>query len=176
MMVVGRRDGHRVDVFALLEHLAIVFVLRHVRVLLVHLCGALVVDVAHGDNVLARDTRDVGPPFSAAADGSNVQFFVGRAAGSRSRLSRNPDSGAESRRLFHEFAPRRLSDHVCTLPRVWFRLPETQPSCAGRACDRNCWPADESETFARTSRSLRKSIKHNYLYRIDIPILLFRPC
>jgi hypothetical protein len=81
VVVVGSRDDDRVDIFALLEHFAVVFVLGNVRIFLVCFGGPSVVRVAQRNDVFVRAPGDIDPAFSAGTDRGDVELFVGRAAG-----------------------------------------------------------------------------------------------
>ncbi len=112
VVMVGSRDDDRVDVLALFEHLAVIFVLGNVRIFLVRFGRALVVGVAQCDDVLVRATGDINAAFSAGADRGDVELLVRRAAGRPNGRSRDPDHRTQCGRLFHEITSRRLSDHV----------------------------------------------------------------
>ena len=68
MIVVRDGDDDRVDVFALLEHLAVVFVLRDLGILFESFRGPQIVDVAQRDDVFGRAAADIVPGFAPASD------------------------------------------------------------------------------------------------------------
>ncbi len=112
VMVIGCGDNDRIDVLALFEHLAVVFVLGDARILLVSFGGAIVIGVAQRDDILLGAPRDIDLPLSAGADGRDIELLVRRAAGRPQRLPRDPNRRAQGGRLFHELASRCLSNHV----------------------------------------------------------------
>ena len=153
----------RIDVLALFEHLAVVFVLRDIRILLESFGGAIVVGIAQRDDILLRATCDIGPPLSAGADGGDVELLVGRSAGRPHGLPRNPNRRAQGGRLFHEFASRCLSFHVapcaCGLPSTPVK---ERPSIMPRRPGESQLQADGAAIhFHKSSRWLE--LKHRQL-------------
>src|SRR5262249_21690502 len=109
MVMVRRRDGHRINTLLLVEHFPKILVPFGVRVLLERMGCVIPVDVTKGNNILAVEFAQIGRTLAANADPSAVEFVFrrglampaknvpgqnhkrGRAAGSCQKLpSRNP--------------------------------------------------------------------------------------
>ncbi len=93
--VVGRADGHRVDLLAhILEHLAVVEVLLRLGILRAHLVEAFAVDVAKGDNLtVLAGVVGVAVSLAANADTGEADLFIGRQTW-RGRRARRADAEA----------------------------------------------------------------------------------
>ena len=78
--VVGRADGHGVDLVAqLLEHLAVVEVLLRLGVLFPHLLELMLVDVAEGDDLaVLAGVVGVALTLAADADAREADFLIRR--------------------------------------------------------------------------------------------------
>ena len=76
--VIRRRDHHGVDALLLLEHLAVIRVHGRFRIQRDGLRRVVAVDVAQGDDVLARAGLQVGAAHSPDADPCDVQLVAGR--------------------------------------------------------------------------------------------------
>ena len=79
MAVVRYTDHHRVDLFfQLVEHFAKIDELPGARRILERLARSLLVDVAHGDDILARNALEVVSAAPADSNQGEVQLFIGR--------------------------------------------------------------------------------------------------
>ena len=92
--VVGRADGHGVDLVAqLLEHLAVVEVLLRFGVLLPHLVEDVAVDVAEGDDLAVRaGVVGVAVALAADADAREADLLVRRRRSERAEAEAPPRS------------------------------------------------------------------------------------
>ena len=80
MGVVGRADGHGVDLVAeLLEHLAVVVELLRLGILLAHLVEHVAVDVAEGDDLaVLAGVIGIAIALAADADAREADLLIGR--------------------------------------------------------------------------------------------------
>jgi hypothetical protein len=100
MDMIRRGHNDRVDVFLLVQHLPVVFVLFRVRKSLERPRRLPPVHIAESHNVLARHLADVMPSLAADTDPGHVQLFAGRRAGPQSQDvlgHKHECAGAQSR-------------------------------------------------------------------------------
>ena len=74
MVVVRSGNGHRVEIFFLLEHDAVIFVVTSIGAFLSQISGAAIVSVTKGDDIFAHQSFRVTSTFTTAANDTNFQF------------------------------------------------------------------------------------------------------
>ena len=90
---IGNGHDHGVDIIALFfEHLAEVFILCGLFVLLEGFGGMLFVHIAERDDVLRSTAIDVARGLSSGADRGDVEFFVRRFITQRLQRGNRPES------------------------------------------------------------------------------------
>ena len=77
MDVVRRRDGERVNLGHVLEHVPVIPVPLGVRKFLERILAPVPVRVAQRDNVFGLARHDVRKSFAAGADGGHIELLVG---------------------------------------------------------------------------------------------------
>ena len=88
--VVGRADGHGVDLVAeLLEHLAVIKVLLCFGILLAHLVEDVAIDVAEGDDLaVTAGVVGIAVSLAADADAGKAHLLIGRTGGCTGKCRR----------------------------------------------------------------------------------------
>ncbi len=108
VIVIGYGDDDGFEVFLGLEHLAPIFISLGVGIFFKTVGGALVIDIAHGDEVLAFAAFDILRAAPARANDADVDLIDARGDAKGGLVLRESSGGHHRGRAGHELTTREL--------------------------------------------------------------------
>jgi hypothetical protein len=127
VIVVGSGDDHRIDVLLFfVEHLAKIPIYVRFGVLAEDGSGEAVIDVAQGDNTLARAALDIASPHAADPDCRNAKRIARSLVGGAAEDVTRDNEGAKA---YSEVAPRGPGFIVCWHVRISNARPFVPGGC-----------------------------------------------